>query len=379
MATYAASATGQYRIADDSLSGYLLYRGVDAQPNLAGAAWETFTTLPHESAALDVSHVYYFILRLRNAYGLLSQNTESWSVSVGADGNEVVTPPSAPQEISVTPAPNGAVTVSASYFYIEDAELDRATLFVVYLTSDGVDPNPATDTPEEVSFSLADGVGKLEWTSATFADNTTIKVLVRMRRVDGETDVDSTNTDIYSATTETDGPALPEMADEWIIEEPGSFTTIWQHDANTRIDWIQNPGVLRFYIGGTLVAGIGACRRLYLKGVAQENPYTVDAPLAANITYSGGNLCFGVGETSCVKIMEITSDGNLRVAQWREDDGNYPLALAGIAQAIEYHAAQSALDFAPDLLKVAMRLTQTENGGVHNGLITLKGIRENAL
>src|SRR5687767_4961873 len=48
---YAQDLYGRYRISDAALDRYELYRGVNADVDYS-AAWETFTSLPHTTAAL---------------------------------------------------------------------------------------------------------------------------------------------------------------------------------------------------------------------------------------------------------------------------------------------------------------------------------------
>jgi len=205
LAAQLVTARGAGRIAD-ALARYELFRGVDEAADLAAAAWETFTTLPHATDPLDPSHTYHFVLRLRNSWALESQNITEWTVTVGADGTQSVTHPSDPFDVAIEPAAAGAVLVTASYAYREDGN-DAATRWLVYLTSNGIDPVPGVDSPTVVTMKKADGIARLRWTSSAFADGLTIKVLVRTRRIDaGPVNADSTNTDVASTTSDTDGP-----------------------------------------------------------------------------------------------------------------------------------------------------------------------------
>jgi hypothetical protein len=206
---YAQNMRGLNRIADNDLAQYELYRGVDGEADLSGDPFETFSSLPHETAALDADHEYHFVLRKRNAYNLVSQNLTEWLVTVDADGNQERIKPTAPEEISVIPAANGAAKVEAEYYYDQDGD-NQATQFLIYLTSDGDDPDPETDEPEVVTMSKMSGTARLSWTSNEYDDETELKVLVRTRRVDsGPVNVDSINTTIYSTEAETDGPDAP--------------------------------------------------------------------------------------------------------------------------------------------------------------------------
>lgn len=203
---------GKHRIAEAALDRYELFRGVDAEPDLTGAAYETFTTLPHTTAAQDVGHTYSFVLRRRNAYNLSSQNVLSWSVTLDGSGVEVSAPPSSPTDIAIEPAASGAALIMAQYGYLADSADagggGEADTWLIYLTSDGVDPDPVLDTPVEVAIKRTGGIAALRWTSSSHADGLTLKALVRTRR-SGTPDSDSTNTAIVSCTSETDGPSKP--------------------------------------------------------------------------------------------------------------------------------------------------------------------------
>lgn len=211
---YQNAAAGVYRVKDDALIGYLLYRGVDAFPDLTDPAWETFTSLPHQTASLDPDHVYHFVLRARNAWGLITQNVRPWVLRVAADGSRDPVPPSAPTDITVVAWEAGAVRLTARYNYLADGIL-AADTWLIYLTTDGVDPDPGLDTPVEVMMVLADGVARLTYTAGPYALGATVKVLVRTRR-SGTPDVDSVNEAIVSAVTTAQGPAAPSPAGAFV-------------------------------------------------------------------------------------------------------------------------------------------------------------------
>lgn len=207
------TAKGQYRIADDDLERYELYVGTDSSPDFESAPLETFTTLPHDTPALDASHTYYFVLRKRNKWNLLSQNIAEWTFVVDAEGEKEATKPSAPSsaDVVLTPDVDGKVRLVANYYYLEDSE--EATKFLIYLTDDGSDPDPDVDVPTVVDMVKVDGIAKLDWLSSEYANGTTIKIIVRTRRIDtGPVNVDSVNTDIHTATTSTEGPDKTEPA-----------------------------------------------------------------------------------------------------------------------------------------------------------------------
>jgi hypothetical protein len=201
-------ASGLYRVASSDLAAYELYVGVDGAaidfdaPPLAMTATLPFTTDP-----LAPDHRYEFVLRRRNKYDLVSLNVASEVLELDAGGDVVPTPPSAPTEVSVDAAAAGTVLVTARYAYAADGD-DAADAFLVYLRSNGTDPDPGVDTPAEVAMRRSGGVARLRYTSSAFAEGATVKVIVRTRR-SGTPDVDSTNVDVHTATATLLGPAAP--------------------------------------------------------------------------------------------------------------------------------------------------------------------------
>lgn len=219
LVSVAAEIGGRHRLADDTLTAYELYKGQDAMPDYAAAPWETFTSSPHLTAALSLppsgNRTYYFVLRRHNAHDLQSQNyygepqasDASWTVTIDSAGAVVTVSPMSPTDVAIEPAAAGAVRITASYNYTGDGT-NAADTWLIYLTSNGVDPDPAVDTPVEVTMTLSGALANLDYTSSVYADGLTIKTLVRARR-SGTPDVDSPNVDIHSTTSDTDGPAAP--------------------------------------------------------------------------------------------------------------------------------------------------------------------------
>jgi len=220
---------GLHRVANDVLAGYELHRGVDASPDLAAAPWESFSALPHETAALDVSHEYRFVARRRNAWNLASQNLDEWVLELDADGNQVLARPSAPADVELDVLPGLTVRLRAAYGYAADGSR-QAGQFLVYLTSDGGDPDPGVDEPTVIDMVKSDGVARLDWTSpAPFLEDAVVKVLIRARRVVTEADpeaeppveevhVDSDNVDVHQVTVSLPDLAAPAPASVWFAK-----------------------------------------------------------------------------------------------------------------------------------------------------------------
>lgn len=203
-----ASAVGKYRVANDALERYELYRGTDASPDFTAACLEVFPSLPHTTTnTFSADHTYHLVTRLRNKYNLLSQNIIETLIEIDAGGDEVAQRPSDPQTVTVEAAADGKARVHAQYAAGPDGDY-AADTWLIYLTDDGGDPDPDVDAPTTETMTFSGGVAILNWLSAASDDEDTIKVLVRTRRIDaGPVNIDSTGTTNYSVTANTDGPA----------------------------------------------------------------------------------------------------------------------------------------------------------------------------
>jgi hypothetical protein len=207
--TFENQVTDQYRIADDSLDRYELFKGeAGAEPDLTAAPWETFASRPHVTAALSYPGDYRFVLARRNRYGLLSRNVKSWALQLDGVGAQVTTPPGAPVNQAIEAGALGAFRVAAEYDYRADGAL-AADAWLVYLATGGADPDPGVDVPEVVAMSKVGALAVLDWDSVAFPEGTSGKVLVRVRRT-GLPAVDSENTAISGPAVATLlGPAAP--------------------------------------------------------------------------------------------------------------------------------------------------------------------------
>lgn len=211
---YGLAVRSAFRIERTSDNRYEFFLAVDGAAFDFSSPTATFTSLPHVHSALPAeAHTYHAVTRKRNQHGLVSQNVEVWELITDDAGADSGTPPTAPVLIDVQPAAGGAVTVTGQYGYLLDGQ-DAADTWLIYLTSDGSDPDPGTDTPEEVTLVKADGLANLNWTSNAFTDGLTIKALLRVRNTGGgpgDTDLDSASSAIDSCVSETDGPDAIEI------------------------------------------------------------------------------------------------------------------------------------------------------------------------
>lgn len=368
--TYLGGATGFYRVSDATLEGYLLYRGVDEEPDLTAAPWETFATLGHLTGTLAPDATYYFVLRRRNKYGLISQNITSTVIEIDALGDEVFTPPSAPEEQALNAGLAGIVTVSALYQPGLDGD-NAADTWLIYLTSDGSTPDPDVDTPIEVVMDIDVDLVWLDYDSDAFADGATIKVIIRTRRT-GE--ADSTNTNVLTTTASTAGSTAISAGACWGLDRADETAVrVWTHDADNYIDLITETNTFRFVIGGAPVAGITAGGMLARAGATSLTPYSFDIfhEDLIEIDAGTGALCFAGGDPgSRFRMMEISPAGNLRVSGITIEAG-YPFAEDNVEN-ISWDDPN--LDFSGDLVNVIMRLTQLLDGGIQNGNLHVRGV-----
>jgi len=200
---YEGEIKGRYRSAQDAVDLYELYRGVDAMPDFDAAPWETFASFPHETAALDASHVYYFVLRKRNKYGVLSENTTPTIITIDAGGDQITNAPSNADHIELVQVAEMSANVSAIYNSRQDD--DPADTWLLYLTDSGANPNPAVDSPYEIPMAFEGGSSWLDYDYGPKPDGVTVKAIIRTR-VSGYSDADSDDSTIYSLAITDDAP-----------------------------------------------------------------------------------------------------------------------------------------------------------------------------
>ena len=205
---YTQTISSKYRVADTTIAKYELYIGVGKEPDYTQVPDATSFTLPvtHALAAPASGTVLYrATTRYRNQYNLLSLNQYSRAFEIDSNGDEVLPDPSAPEDVTLGQEPSFGVLVSAVYWWHDDGD-NKADAWLVYSTDTGVDPDPSSDTPEEVAMSLTFGREQLFLVVGGFAAGADVRVLVRTKRTgDGAT---STNTVATQIDVE-DAPATP--------------------------------------------------------------------------------------------------------------------------------------------------------------------------
>lgn len=198
---YTMRGRGAHRIADTTIALYELYHAVDAQPDLTGAADATSATLPF-TFAISGAGVHNIVVRRRNQWNLVSQNVIATSIELDGANGEIITVPTAPEKTTMSAAGANTVLVESQYPYEVDAS--PGDQWYVYITSNGVDPNPAVDSPTVVAIEKFDRLAKLAWTSPAFNQDDDVRAIVRINRSsDGR---ESTNTNVVNATANAIGP-----------------------------------------------------------------------------------------------------------------------------------------------------------------------------
>jgi len=197
-------SVGNHEIAGDIL--YELYYAFGAAPNLDGAPWETFANLPHTTAVITGEGFHYFVLRLRSKAGILSQNIEPTIIELDASDNQLTVKPIDPSNIAIADAGALTTNITADYFYLQDSGREADT-WNLYVTTNGVDPNPATDTPIAVAMNKTAGAALLDYTTAAASEGATVKAIVRALRTSDSRE--SGNTAVLSTTVSTTGPTAP--------------------------------------------------------------------------------------------------------------------------------------------------------------------------
>ncbi len=206
---YSETLAGLYRVADDDIKGFELHVGVGAEPDITGTPDEKFTSLPHTTTfTLTGGKDHFLVTNSRNEFDMVSQSLITTQITLDGASGEITQAPSIPRLQSFVPALAGAFDILGVYFYSRDKKSVQADQWLVFLRTDGTDPDPDADTPTVVAMAKADGAAILEFTTGTFANGTTGKVLLRVRRSADTSDSKSSR--ILTAVADAVAPITPE-------------------------------------------------------------------------------------------------------------------------------------------------------------------------
>ncbi len=200
---YTHPMPGYFRIGDTTLARYELHVGEDAEPTFASAT-ATSTTLPF-TQALSVSTSNHYAVRRRNQFNLESFNILT-SITVTGSGGEDETPVlTAPTVASFDAYDGGECDIVLRYPGVSDAT--PADTWRLYVTTDGTDPDPGTDTPSDTAFTIS-GLALTNITNrltvGPYAYGTVVKIMPRV--YSSTLDAESANVNISTLTVDTQLP-----------------------------------------------------------------------------------------------------------------------------------------------------------------------------
>ena len=202
-----ADARGKYRIFNDA--GYRFYRSDTAPPAEGSEPFATNATLPYTPDDVYADGTWYLACSyfngvLDSGFLPIGPNGETYLRIDITDGDEIDSPPNAPNHWRLIQRPAGVVRVSGVYFQVGDL---RATQWAIAYTTNGA--APATDDPDLTKAMPATGLCHLQYSLPAQAHETVVKVRLQTRRQDGETWYYSEDSTVETITVDMVGPTVP--------------------------------------------------------------------------------------------------------------------------------------------------------------------------
>lgn len=298
--TYAYTPSGLYRIADATVARDLLYVGQDARPDFSASEFANSTARPWSTALAappSGTREYQLTVVERNDYNLDGLNRKTHRFLIDSGGNDVTPELVDPEDISLTNITGGEVDVQATYQPRADA--DPADTWLLYVTTNGVDPNPGSDTPTEVAITAASSYGltparKLLHTLGPNDYGTDLRVLVRVQR-SGDSE-ESGNTAISQITVATQNPVRV----NWTVAMLGQANALapgLPFDVTETIDATYSvkirllPGESQLWWGSVLV-----WRALWPGKIFMADDWTLE-----NVTISGAGVATAIEAVSATE------------------------------------------------------------------------------
>jgi len=210
--TWGLELSGIYRIANEVLWELYVSDTPDVDwnrvPDDSGNTLPITTPLAVPGSGINT---YWYIVKFRNRFGLMSLNQYIRKIGVGSTGGEGVMPPSSPYGTWVEDAYRGSITVRSSYDKAgdEDSAGNRWAIWVGV----GVDPDPDVDVPTNVR-GIPDGNGAgedliLRLGTGEYTESSDLRIMTRVYRTSD--DVTDGNTDVIQFTTAS--TAIPPTED----------------------------------------------------------------------------------------------------------------------------------------------------------------------
>lgn len=184
---YAGAIRGRYRIERTDYVKQGIWIGLaGAEPDFDAAPDETWTTQPHTtSLGLTLPAEVRAAVRQMNKWGIWGVPSETVRYDLDALGDSTRLHPSGPTEVSVKQTSANKPTVAALYDAAADED-DRAEIWVIWLETDGAEPDGTGDPTGYALVQHTAALDDLAWTStgAALDDGTPVNALVRLRRLD---------------------------------------------------------------------------------------------------------------------------------------------------------------------------------------------------
>ena len=291
-------------VEETALAEYRVHVGEDAVPDWEGTPDGTGASLPvNVGVTLPGSgtKTLNVTVRERNAQGLIGLNTFYRTLVIDSAGDDVTPDLSELKDVTLTNIAGGEVDVVASYD--RGADASPADKVWLYVTTDGTDPDPATDTPVELDVGLLLGASAdvvFQHTLGPYAYGTDVRVIARTYRSSDTTE--STSTTVLQTDVDTEVPAyvhggiVVHGQAKGVARNAAEFSLETVFDATHNVRFIREPGLTEFRVGSTVVW------RAMWPSAARARLWIPDALALDNTTISGASGSDPVDVVSATEI-----------------------------------------------------------------------------
>jgi len=196
-----------FRIPNNDLERHELWTAENTQVDLSASPDEVSATLPITTGislpTAGNTKTIRAVLRKRNRYGLVSQNTFPQTLVIDDGGEIAPSPfPASPVDVGITSAPNGFARIVGQYPITIDGD-NPADKALLWWRSDGLSLDIDTDEPEEIDLAVYGSRNSIRPTVrivypfGPIIKGATIQAVLRMYRTADDTQ--SENDDIIIA------------------------------------------------------------------------------------------------------------------------------------------------------------------------------------
>ena len=208
---------GQFAVNSAAAGQYELYHALGSEPDLTAAPWKTFASLPYESSTTMAGEgKHYLVLRYRNVQGLVSRNIVSRVIELDDADAEIRVVPTMPIDVAIVQAGGLFYQAVGAYCHYDDmageengSEDNRADQWLLYVTTDGSDPDPDVDEPAVTTIRTPDALAYFDSGAVAVGDGLTVKAKLAVRRTADSRD--SAASDTVTVVIGSTGPATPSV------------------------------------------------------------------------------------------------------------------------------------------------------------------------